>query len=294
MLYKNGEPYKLTSEEIKLHTKRQIYLMHSSLVKYDYKDQRLRKPNRLLIEPFYTLYDEVTGGSTELRYASIAPQKRIEGSVAFTAWTPSEIEFPNSGKLIIEGKNPEMNYFLANHPGNEANPGRPLNQTPVFFPENKAELARKAVLLQQKRFDAVALIFSPKDGLSDQDLRMVAKSYPDLVGFIDGWVPEQVKEALRLKAERDPEFFMRAAKSPKTRVKFIVNGAVSEKLLVYKTSSRTWYKRDGEEDKELIYTVKQNDGDPIDALIDFLMNKDKKEYLKYFDEKLQQDAVSER
>lgn len=290
MIFKNNEPYRLSKEEIALHSKRVVYLLHQSLVQWDYQDQRLRKPNTLMMEPYYSMYDADQGQTVEVRYAHTIPQKKLEGSVPTTVWNPSEIEFPKSGRLIVEANNPEFNYFLANHPSNEANENRPTHKTPQFFPQNRAALASKSVAKQKLRFEAEALIFHPTEGLKDIDLKMVAKSYPDLVGFADTWTMDELKDALRVKAIANPELFMKAAKSPKTKARFTINNAISSKLLAYNMGKKTWYKKEDEQEKEIILTVKQGD-DPMDALIEFLMIKDKKDYLKYFETALNAEPV---
>lgn len=291
MLYKNNEIYKLTKEETKKFSKKTTYLLMPHYFKYDHQDERIRKPNSIMMEPFYILFDTESGGSTEVRYAKTTPQKKIENGNTYEMWNPSEVEFPQSAKIVVEN-DPEMNYFLANHPQNDANPKRDANKRSVFYPENRAELAAKNVKIAQKKFDAIAMIFHPTDGLDEKNLRLVASCYPDLVQQSQNadFTLEQLQDALRRKAEESPEFFLKSARSPRTKLKHLVNAAVAAKHLRYVPSKKTWFKVEAEQERDVIVTVKEGQ-DAIEKLIDYLQLDDKRGFVQYFEQQLDKDPV---
>lgn len=292
MIYKNNEPYKLTKEEMKMYSKRVVYLLMPSMAKWDRADQRVRRPNSIQLEPFYTVFNDLDGQSTEIRYARTAPQQKTENNVTNTSWNPSQLEFPQSGKIVVDKNDPEMNFFWANHPLNEGNEKRDTKRTALFFPENRAALAAKAVKATQKRFDAISLIFHPTDGLDEKNLRIVASAYTDLVAHIQNpeFTLDQIKDALKRKAEADPDFFLKAARSPRTRIKHLLDAAIEAKLMRYIASRKQWVKVEDGADKDVMLTIRDRE-DAVERVIEFLMNEDKHGYKTYFETKLNREPV---
>src|SRR3954469_5757063 len=121
MLYKDNQPYKLSTEEIKKYSGKKTFLLARGTAKFDQTDQRVRRPNSLRIEPHYILTDPETGATTEIRYAATAPQMRSDQGISYQQWNPSEIVFPQKGKLTVTN-DAEMNYFMSNHPKNADSP----------------------------------------------------------------------------------------------------------------------------------------------------------------------------
>jgi hypothetical protein len=284
MLYKDNEPYKLTKEELKEYGKKQVYLLMPGHARYDQQDKRVRKPNGIFMEPYYRLTD-TENRTTEIRYVETAPRVVSEGGLSYNQWNPSQVEFPQPGRLIVD-HNPEMNYFLMNHPLCETSPNRDTNKKSIFYPEDKAAKAAAAIKKSQLRYDALSLILDPSNALKMPELRTIFRNYPDLVGHEKNYNDEQIKEALRAKAEFDPSFFLKVAKSPKTHVKNIVNRAVAAKLIKYHGGKKQWLRMEDSEEKESILSVKQGE-DPLNFLVDHLTLSDKKEWLKYLEEKLE-------
>lgn len=292
MIYKNNEPYKLTKEEQRMYARRTVYLLMPHFAKWDPADMRVRKPNSFQLEPNYTLFDTESGQSTEVRYARSAPQRKTENGVTFENWNPSYLEFPQSGRMIVEANDPELNFFWANHPANEANPGRNQDRQSIFFPEDLAEKAKQKIAKAKQKHNAITLVLSEREGLDEKGLRMVAATYPDLVQQAGdkNFTVDQLRDALTFKADQDPDLFIRAARSPKTKMNHLVNAAIKEKMLKYNLSKKSWFKIEEEQEKELILAVEPGK-DAIETLLDFLLTKDKNNYAGYFEKKLDRTAV---
>lgn len=292
MIYKNNEPSKLNKEEQKKYAKRTVYLLMPHLAKYDHQDGRLRKPNAMILEPNYTWFDSESGQSVEIRYAKTAPLRKNENGKTYDEWNPSQLEFPQSGRMIVDANDPELNYFWANHPANEGNEKRNLDRPSIFYPEDLAEKARKFVKKEKEKHDAIALIFDDKNGMDEKNLRIVAGAYPDLAqqaGDKDFTI-YQLKAALSVKADTDPEHFLRASRNPRTKMKFLMNAAINAKMLRYSVNKKSWFKVENEVEKELVYQVLPG-RDPVESMIDFLQNEDKNNYAGYFEAKLDRTPV---
>lgn len=279
MIYKNNEPYKLTKEEIRMYSGKVTFMLTPELVKWDAEDQRVRKPNSIHLEPRYFLFDKENGSTYEVRYVTSTMPKK-DGNVSYTEFNPSEIVIPPAGKIIVDN-DPEFCYFLSNHPANQDSPNFDTNKTAIFMIENRAEQARKRIKANEALYEAQSLLFHPTEGLSEKDLRALARSYPDLAGYVDGYTIEQVKDMLMNKARINPTQFIKAARDQRTAILNIVTMAKEMNLLQYVAGKRSWVLKEGGVEKDTILVVKK-DKDAIEALLDYLIFEDKKNTLAYF------------
>lgn len=280
MIYKDNIPYKLTAEEVKKYGGKKNFRIARNLAKWDATDGRIRRPNAVFIEPFYTLFDKAEGSTQEIRYVK-SSRPKTEAGVTFQSYTPSQVEFPTTGRITVENDS-EYCYFLSNHPANEDSPNRNEKIPVLFFIENKPKQADALVKKKQALFDAQTLLFSMDKRLPEKDLRGIALSYPDLVGSVDEWSTAEVIAALDMKVQADPLAFMKLVRSERTQIKYLISAAVQHKLMRFSQPKGGWFTLEDGEDKEMIVKIVKGK-DPQETLIDHLLMDDTKKYSEYFE-----------
>lgn len=282
MLYKDDQPYKLQKEEVKKYSGKKIYRLAKNLVKWDAEDQRIRKPNSLMLEPFYTFNDIANGRTEVIRYTTSAREKK-DGNLTYTAYMPSEVAFPVTGKIVIEN-NPEYAFWFDHHPNLDGGINKDPKKPSLFFLENKAKEATTKVKAAQDKFDAESMILHMTERLSEEKLRALACSYPDLVGLVDDMELDEVKRVLLVKVNEDPSAFVKMSKDDRTKIKYIINHAVQYKKMGWNPGKMTWFKKENGQEKEQLTRVTKG-SDPIESLIDFLQG-DTTGYREFFEKQV--------
>jgi hypothetical protein len=258
-----------------------VFKLAPRLIKYDKKNKRKAAPRSFGFDPFYVI--NVDGNQTEIRYYKHR-NPRQRGNVTFEEFTPGELAFDTRGELTINVMDKDMFLFLYYHPRNSSSPYKDEKKAAWFYLENKEEEA--SVLASKKRKQTMAenLIWDDRNGLSEDALRELAKSYK--MQGVDSATMDQVRLYLDPLAKKDPEQFVQDTHGANIEVKALIQDAVDFRLIAYKKDKKRWYTltENGKTDDSLCEVRMQEDH--YDRLVKFMVSIDDTGILEYLKEKV--------
>ena len=270
MLLKNEEIYKLTAADVKkLKAK---FRKFPVIMKYapnrivppsSPHNRKPDKPTSITI-PFYAQRRTKMGVET-WRYA----EDKIVDSTGKVRYVPNDFYF--TGFKVYQETDIEELWWMWNIcPFVEGAPNW-NGRAPKFVFEDLVGEAEKRAAQKRLISDVEALIYSPKLGLGEKELRKVAKAY--FISNIDDMTLAQVQVALEKEVMKDTmsiNNFLHIVKADDIiKVKAALQSAIDKKIIYFDIEKRTWFwtTEPGKRNEEIL-TVMPNI-QPHDALFEF-------------------------
>lgn len=241
-----------------------VYLPH--MITYDGKNKRPNKPAGINIPCFANL--KTKQGIESWRYAenkSINPAGKVK-------YTPHTIPF--KGDMMISDLDIELVYFfyyICPYCGNNVLDDR-QRKRPRFIIEDEVLKANELVDIRRNRTKVEALIYDDDIGLSEKQLKVIAKSFfiPNTEDMTKNQVRISMDSHLH-KIKKGYEIFLERSRGVELlqgRAK--VQTAIDTKIIGFKSNTRIWSWLLPEGKTEDICRV-TGGADYIEALYDFMV-----------------------
>lgn len=275
MIYRNGEQYKLTAEDIKL-----VRLKFRKFpLRLKYPEDRVRKsmskhnilpdkPNSISF-PLEALV-KTSSGSETWRYA----ENRYVDAKGKVVFTPHKLHI--NGTMVLGETDMELIYFLyAKCPYIEGGKNFQGRAKAVF--EDLIGKAEEKASREEQEATLKALIYSSKVGLPEKKLREVAKAY--FIPGVDEMTFAQVKIAMEqsVRASRGgvETFLVMAEGGDVIEVRAMLQSAIDRGLIKYDPNRKTWFWGTTRGKKAEAIAQVSVSAHPQEALYDFYIgNKD--------------------
>jgi len=228
-------------------------------------------PRSYSIVPFYTIYDKDEGTHITIRYADGVSLDKDRKNVYY----PNEITFPQSGLVFVPPNNPDLYYFLLNHPQCKTNPDRDTSKAVIFELEDQVADAAKMIDAQKmKAMVENKIYFTWTSG----ELREICKSFQ--IADVSQLSDDQMRLALVNRMRGNPAAFLELAQSEEMGTRARMQEAVDKKIIHYDASSTSWhyYDEKGQSGKKIV-AVRPGE-DSMNRLISFL-ETDKNDQMAY-------------
>ena len=215
-----------------------IFKLHSGLKRKTFNKRtgktRIHSPRSTGIEMFYTVTTK-NGETIEIRYAKGTRVVKT-GGVGEKIYYPEYTTIPDSGYITVNDF--DLYFFLAHHPRNQKSPFRNIKKNPIFYLENKAAEASLRADKSRDKIRAQALLYGEKDGLSEKDFAMVARSYR--IPNTDSMTPDQIRVELEKHANSDPSKFIQSTAGNNVKVKALIQAAIDLELIMFDSRIKSW------------------------------------------------------
>jgi hypothetical protein len=273
MLYKNDELYKMTAADHK-YVKQRFPVFP---IKLTYPDSRIKpsksKHNRLPDKPnsiSFPMSAPVKSkmGTESWRYA----ENRIIGTNGRVIWSPTNLVI-RSMRLLQE-EDIELIFWLIKccpflEEGDNFN-----GRVPKCAIEDLVGKAEKKATKEADVAKMKALIYAPDIGLSEKELRTVAKAY--FISGVDDLSHAQVKLAVETMVNRDKRegiknFLNLVDADAALKVRSSIQRAIDKEVITYMVDKRTWawVTPQGEKNEPICQITAGNE--PHQALYDYFL-----------------------
>jgi hypothetical protein len=243
MLHKNNELYELTPADIKLVKNK----FGAKSVRLVYPLERIQAPrgeNRLPDKPNsiaipLTANEKTASGSIQWRYFENVVQHEKKGTV----YSPHKFMF-NGGKVLDTKNDIELIWFLYTKSPFVTNGlnAQPMVVSKLMF-EDKVGTADTKAEHAALKADVQALIYSPKIGLPEKQLRVIAKAFfiPEVDDLTLNQVRVQVMAEVDSRGEKGYEKFQEFINQKDVLVtRSKIQQAVDLNLIKFIINNRTW------------------------------------------------------
>jgi hypothetical protein len=277
MLYKNDAPYKLAENDKKTITNRfkkfpLTIIYPPGMVIKSRSPQNLKpdKPNSISFPLTATV--KSIDGTDQWRYA----ENVIIKEHGIKKYTPKNLRF--NGRLALTDKDIELIWFLFTK-SEYCKGGTNQSKTPKFMFEDLITEAEIRAEKESIKSEVNALIYGKESGLSEDQLRKIAKAY--FIKNTDDLSFAQVKLAIEHQISRDPKngyqvFLNMANTDDLISVKSKIQKVIDSGLLKYNLAKKEWQWKDDTKIFKVDPTM-----NPNDAIYDYYMgNKDFQETLE--------------
>lgn len=277
MLYKNDEQYKLTAEDIKQLRKK----FTKFPVTLTYPEERIKKSpsahNVLPDKPTSLSFPlnttvKTSSGADRWRYA----ENRIIGPRGEISYMP--VNFFLTGTFILHETDMELIWYLYTKcPYTEG--GLNYNgRKPKCVFEDLVGLADRKALREEQSADVKALIYSSKVGLSEKQLRHIAKAM--FIPEVDDMTYNQVKVSVEQEINRDrakgAEKFLAMIDAPEIlEINSTLQGAIDKNLIKFVPAKQQWVWVMGPGKAHQPFAEIAPSADPKEALMDFFKGNKK-------------------
>jgi hypothetical protein len=290
MLLKNGEQFeakKTGSLSMPKDAKfPAVFKLAPRLVKFDKKNKRDSKPRSFGFDPFYVI--SVDGNQVEFRYYKYK-NARQRGAVTSEEFTPGEISFDSRGEITVNVTDKDLYLWLYYHPRNSKSPFKDDRKAAWFYLENKEAEAEVKADKRRKQTMAENLVWDSRNGMSEDGLREIAKSYH--MPNADQASVDEVRLYLDPLAKKDPDKFISDTNGANIEIKALVQDAIDLKLISYRQDKKKWYTltESGKTD-DVICEVRMQE-DSRDRLVKYMVSIDDTGILEYLKEATQEKEL---
>ena len=278
MIYKNDKEYKLTKEEKNLYSKRMKFMLPPSLKVWNKLNSRYDMPRSIGLETFYYHFDSIEKENVMIRYVEKIQTDRKDK----TEYFPENIVIGHSGEINTTEQQADLNYFLANHPGNGSNVSRDKTRIIQFVQEDKAAVAKVKATQSKEFVEATHFIYVSG---KESKLRDIAKSLE--IQNVDEMSFDEVQVHLEAVAKMDAKYFMQRTDGTQLAARAKVQEALDYGIIMFDDKESEWvYKTEDEnEPKEKITGV--NAGlDKTEVIVRYLVTLDKKKHLELISDRI--------
>lgn len=273
MLYKNDEIYKMTNED-----HREINKKYPKFpIRLIYPESRVKpsrsKHNRLPDKPNSISFPLKAAVKTERgvenwRYA----ENKIIGTNGRTIWQPHNLIL--RGSMILESSDIELVFWLVKccpflQSGENWN-----KKVPKCVIEDLRGAAEIKAKKEEELADVKAMIYSPKMGMGEKKLRLVAKAY--FIKDVNDLSYAQVKLAventiMRNKNTGIKDFLEMVEAEQVISVRSNLQSAIDRELITYMVSNKNWAWVTGQGRKNEPICQIGAGADPSEALYDYYL-----------------------